>query len=136
MPVVYASVLRGTGPFLTLAEHAAYSGNFAEVGTTFLDRAAAEGRLPEGGKFTFATNGYDFCYLRQGHLGEQLVHGQGAGSYGDMHRAYVWVARQRSYPGQLHTCTWAVTPRNELGRSTRGLIPTVRSAPYLPRAFP
>lgn len=79
MPVVYASVLRGTGPFLTLADHATYSGNFAEVGTTFLDRAAAEGRLPEGGKFTFATNGYDFCYLRQGYLVCMVVADQAYG---------------------------------------------------------
>lgn len=106
MPVVYASVLRGTGPFLTLADHATYSGNFAEVGTTFLDRAAAEGRLPEGGKFTFATNGYDFCYLRQGYLGEQLVHGQ-ARRIVRLHASLQTGGKQGTavaYPDQLHTC--------------------------------
>jgi vesicle-associated membrane protein 72 len=55
MPLIYSSVSHGT---TTIAEHAAFSGNFASVAKEFLDKAGKN-----EGKFTYTVDGHTFNFL-------------------------------------------------------------------------
>ncbi len=71
MPLIYSSVSRGT---TTLAEYAAYSGNFSSVAKDFLDRAGKN-----DGKFTYSVDGHTFNFLTRGGLSECSAGGVGGG---------------------------------------------------------
>lgn len=58
MPLIYASVSRGTS---TIAEYAAFQGNFSSVGKEFLEKAGKN-----EGKFTYTVDGHTFNFLAKG----------------------------------------------------------------------
>ncbi|EFJ39874.1 hypothetical protein VOLCADRAFT_70315 [Volvox carteri f. nagariensis] len=58
MPLIYCSVSQGA---VTLAEYAAFSGNFGAVAREYLDKAGSS-----EGKFTFTVEGHTFNFLSQG----------------------------------------------------------------------
>lgn len=60
MPIVYASCSRigQGGPGVTVAEMAAFSGNFASVAKDFLEKAGKN-----EGKFTYSVDGHSFNFL-------------------------------------------------------------------------
>ena len=64
MPLIYSSVSRGT---TTVAEYAAFSGNFNSVAKDFLERAGKN-----EGKFTYTVDGHTFTFLTRAGLGELL----------------------------------------------------------------
>lgn len=55
MPLIYSSVSRGT---VTLAEYAAFTGNFSQVAKDFLSKAGKN-----DGKFTYTMDGHTFNFL-------------------------------------------------------------------------
>lgn len=58
MPLLYSSVSRGT---VTIAEYAAFSGNFSSVAKEFLEKAGKN-----EGKFTYTVDGHTFNFLSKG----------------------------------------------------------------------
>ncbi|PNW84187.1 hypothetical protein CHLRE_04g224750v5 [Chlamydomonas reinhardtii] len=58
MPLIYSSVSQGT---VTLAEYAAFSGNFGAVAKDYLEKAGKN-----EGKFTFNVDGHTFNFLNRG----------------------------------------------------------------------
>ncbi|GAX74087.1 hypothetical protein CEUSTIGMA_g1537.t1 [Chlamydomonas eustigma] len=58
MPLIYSSVSKGT---TTVAEYAAFSGNFSSVAKEFLEKAGKN-----EGKFTYAVDGHTFNFLAKG----------------------------------------------------------------------
>lgn len=60
MPLIYSSVSRGT---TTLAEYAAFSGNFSSVAKDFLEKAGKN-----DGKFTYSVDGHTFNFLTRAGL--------------------------------------------------------------------
>ncbi len=66
MPLIYSSVSRGT---VTLAEHAAFIGNFSSVAKDFLEKAGKN-----DGKFTYSVDGHTFNFLTRNGLSKWLQH--------------------------------------------------------------
>ncbi len=64
MPLIYSSVSKGT---LTIAEYAAFSGNFSSVAKEFLEKAGKN-----EGKFTYAVDGHTFNFLAKGGYSESV----------------------------------------------------------------
>ncbi|KAG2488537.1 hypothetical protein HYH03_012856 [Edaphochlamys debaryana] len=58
MPLIYSCVSQGT---ITLAEYAAFSGNFGAVAKDYLEKAGKN-----EGKFTFNVDGHTFNFLNRG----------------------------------------------------------------------
>ncbi|EFJ40035.1 hypothetical protein VOLCADRAFT_78158 [Volvox carteri f. nagariensis] len=58
MPLIYSSVSQGT---VTVAEYAAFSGNFGAVAKDYLEKAGKN-----EGKFTFNVDGHTFNFLNRG----------------------------------------------------------------------
>ncbi|KAG2482834.1 hypothetical protein HYH03_018271 [Edaphochlamys debaryana] len=64
MPLIYASVSTAAS-LVTLAEYAAFSGNFSQVARDYLQAA----RRPEAGKFTYTVGGHTFnFYSRENYV--------------------------------------------------------------------
>ncbi len=62
MPLIYSSISQGT---VTLAEYAAFSGNFGAVAKEYLTTAGKN-----EGKFTFNVDGHTFNFLNRGGFSE------------------------------------------------------------------
>ena len=62
MPLIYSSVSKGT---VTVAEYAAFSGNFSSVAKEFLEKAGKN-----EGKFTYSVDGHTFNFLAKGGFSE------------------------------------------------------------------
>ncbi len=58
MPLIYSSVSHGT---VTIAEYAAFSGNFGAVAKDYLEKAGKT-----EGKFSFNVDGHTFNFLNRG----------------------------------------------------------------------
>lgn len=67
MPLIYSSVSKGT---VTVAEYAAFTGNFGSVAKEFLEKAGKN-----EGKFTYAVDGHTFNFLAKGGFSESNVLG-------------------------------------------------------------
>jgi len=64
MPLIYSSVSKGS---VTVAEYAAFTGNFGSVAKEFLEKAGKN-----EGKFTYAVDGHTFNFLAKGGFSESL----------------------------------------------------------------
>ena len=65
MPLIYSSVSKGS---ITVAEYAAFTGNFGSVAKEFLEKAGKN-----EGKFTYAVDGHTFNFLAKGGFSEFFI---------------------------------------------------------------